>query len=311
MERCEDNLRFRQITDALAAVQIVRGKVLRMIHKFFLEKDFTLVDPPIMHERITNKKHEIYLPLYDGRYSLNSSNALYMAACAALFGKVYAISPTFRDEQDSVNHLVEFRMLEVEMPGVCYRELPDFVEAILIFLLNELSTLPEIRRLPLLWRRMETLLESFPFQRVPYEDFVRELGRAGGRKIRSGLDLSEIDYMVSAYIDSPVFVMDYPRSLASWTAKRQGDAGACALNLILPETYGELCEGCERTSDVALLRRKIEGVGIDNLQWYLAAVERIHAPRCGFGIGVDRLVRWITGSAHIRDTVLFPRMKLR
>ncbi len=63
MERCEDNLRFRQITDALAAVQIVRGKVLRMIHKFFLEKDFTLVDPPIMHERITNKKHEIYLPL--------------------------------------------------------------------------------------------------------------------------------------------------------------------------------------------------------------------------------------------------------
>lgn len=60
-----------------------------------------------------------------------------------------------------------------------------------------------------------------------------------------------------------------------------------------------------------LLRRKIEGVGIDNLQWYLAAVERIHAPRCGFGIGVDRLVRWITGSAHIRDTVLFPRMKLR
>lgn len=310
IERCEDNLRFGQITDALAVVQIVRSKVLQLIHKFFLGKDFALVDPPILHGRIPNKKHEIYLPLYDGRYSLNSSNALYMAACAALFGKVYAISPTFRDEQNSVNHLVEFRMLEVEMPGVFYRELPDFVEAILIFILKELSALPEIRRVPLLWERIEALMDGFPFRRVPYEEFVHELDRTADRRLRSGIDLSEIDYMVSTYIDSPVFVMDYPRSLASWTAKQQGDAGACALNLILPDTYGELCEGCERTSDVALLRRKIECVGIDNLQWYLAAVEHIHAPRCGLGIGVDRLVRWIAGSAHIVDTVMFPRMKL-
>jgi len=311
MKRYDDNLRFRQMTDALAVVQIVRGKVLQLIHKFFLENDFALVDPPILHEHIPNKKHEIYLPLYDGRYSLNSSNALYMAASAALLGKVYAISPTFRDELDSINHLVEFRMLEVEMPGICYRELPDFVESILIFLLKELSALPEIRRRPLLCQRIESLLESFPFRRVTYEDFVRELGHADGCRLRSGLDLSEIDYMVSAYIESPVFVMDYPQSLASWTAKQQGDVGACALNLILPETYGELCEGCERTNDVALLRRKIECVGIDNLQWYLSAVEHIHAPRCGFGIGVDRLVRWIAGTAHIMDTVLFPRMKLR
>jgi asparaginyl-tRNA synthetase len=48
---------------------------------------------------------------------------------------------------------------------------------------------------------------------------------------------------------------------------------------------------------------------IDNLQWYLDAVENIHVLRCGFGIGVDRLVRWIVGAAHVRDTVLFPRMK--
>jgi asparaginyl-tRNA synthetase len=201
-------------------------------------------------------------------------------------------------------------MLEVEMLGVSYKELADFIETFIIFLLKELSILPEIRRQSLLQIRLETLLKVFPLQRVTYEIFVQKLRHAGGYDLKDGIDLSDVDYIISKYINSPVFVVDYPRTLASWTASQKENGSACALNLILPETYGELCEGCERTNDVNTLRYKIECANIANLQWYLDAVDNMHAPRCGFGLGVDRLVRWIVDATHIRDTVLFPRMKL-
>lgn len=306
-----DNMRFRQISDALAVTQVVRGKVVQLIHSFFSDKNFFLVDPPILHEQILNKKHEIYLPLYNSRYCLNSSNALYMTAYASLFERVYALSPTFRDEQDSVNHLVEFRMLEGEILSMSYKELPDFVEKLIVFILNELSGFTEIRGFSSLRQRLEALQGFFPIQKISYEDFMCKIRNAGGYKLDDGVDLSDIDYIVSKYISRPVFIMNYPRPLASWTAKRGESTSACAFNLILPETYGELCEGCERNNDVVMLRQKFQCAGIDNLQWYLDAVENIDMPRCGFGIGVDRLVRWIVGAAHIKDTVLFPRMKLQ
>jgi asparaginyl-tRNA synthetase len=234
-----------------------------------------------------------------------------MAAYASLFERVYALSPTFRDEQNSVNHLVEFRMLEGEILSMSYKELPDFVEELLVFLLNELTGFTETRGLSSLRSRLEALKDYFPIQKVSYEDFMCEICNAGDYKLDDGVDLRDIDYIVSKYLSRPVFVMNYPRSLASWTANRGADASMCAFNLILPETYGELCEGCERTNDVVMLRQKFQCAGIDNLQWYLAAVKNIDVPRCGFGIGMDRLVRWIVGAAHVKDTVLFPRMKLQ
>ena len=305
----DDNLYFSKITGEQLLVQNVRSVVLSQIHQFFSSQGFVLVDPPILHEQISGKKHEIYLPLYGDRYSLNSSNALYMGAYAALLGKVYAVSPTFRDEQDSVNHLVEFRMLEVEALDMLYMDLPDLVENLIIYLLKELINSPSVQKSAALSRRVNALLHSFHPRKVSYTDFVYEINHLSDFHLDTSVDLSNIDYEVSKFIYEPVFIMDYPRKLASWTAKPQSRTQAFALNLILPGTYGELCEGCERTNDIDLLQYKMNCAGIENLQWYLDAVKQISVPRCGFGIGVDRLVRWITGLPHIQGSVLFPRVK--
>lgn len=153
------------------------------------------------------------------------------------------------------------------------------------------------------------LLRSFHPTKESYMDFVHKLSCSNDFRLEPDTDLSDIDYEVSKFISKPVFIMNYPRKLASWTARLKNHTQAYALNLILPGTYGELCEGCERTNDIDLLRYKMNCAGIDKLQWYLDAVKQISVPRCGFGIGVDRLVRWITGLPHIQDSVLFPRVK--
>lgn len=305
----KDNLYFKQITEKQLLAQRVRSNVMLLIHQFFSSRGFTLVDPPILHEQILGKKHEIYLPLYGGKYSLNSSNALYMGAYAALFQRVYAISPTFRDEQDSINHLVEFRMLEIEAAGLTFAELPALIERFIAFLLKELMASESVQGNLALIRRISMLLDTFHPHAECYRDFILEIHCLGGPELEIGTDVSDLDYEVSKLLRSPVFITDYPRRLASWTAKPKNKDCALALNLLLPDTYGELCEGCERTNDVELLRYKMHCAGINCLQWYLDAIRQITVPRCGFGIGIDRLVRWIIGFPHVQDTVLFPRTK--
>ena len=123
-----DNDFFARRTKRIIEAQVLRGKILLLIHLFFSSRNYTLVDPPILHEQIPNKKNEIYLSEFQDRYSLSASNALFMGAYAALFGKVYAITPAFRYEQESVNHLTEFRVLEVDTVGLAYKDLSAFVE---------------------------------------------------------------------------------------------------------------------------------------------------------------------------------------
>lgn len=300
---------FKHITEKGLLYQLVRSDVLLLIHRFFSSLDFTLVDPPILHELIPHKKHEIYLPLYEGRYSLNSSNALYMGAYAALFKQVYAISPTFRDDQESLNHLVEFRMLEVEATGLSFVDLPIFIENFITFLLKELLETKVVNKNEILFARIRMLLETFHPQTEYYDNFISRISRLRGGKLKEITDISEVDSVVSKFLMSPIFITNYPRILASWTAKPLDRNRAFALNLLLPNMYGELCEGCERTNNVELLQYKMRCAGISCLQWYLDAIKKISEPRCGFGIGIDRLIRWIVGAPCVQDCVLFPRTK--
>lgn len=302
-----DNLYFKHITDEKLLAQCVRSNVILLIHQYFSLRGFTLVDPPILHEQISGKKHEIYLPLCEGKYSLNSSNALYMGAYAALFKRVYAISPTFRDEHDSANHLVEFRMLEIETLGLTFVELPSLIEHFIMFLLKELAASEIVRKNLTITRRIGLLIDTFHPQAVCYNDFILEMPHLGGSELKFDTYVRDSDYEGFKYLRRPVFITDYPRRLASWTAKPKNNDYALALNLLFPGTYGELCEGCERTNDVEFLRYKMHCAGISCLQWYLDAIGQITVPRCGFGIGVDRLVRWIIGLMCVQDSVLFPR----
>ena len=327
----KDNFVFKQISDEQLLTQCIRNEVLLLIHRFFPSQGFTLVDPPILHEQNPKNDHEIKLPIFNGRYSLNSGNALYMGAYASLFKHVYAISPTFRDEQQSVNHLLEFRMLEVETLDLSFADLPAFIEKFIVFILKELITTKSVKKNEILAKRIDKLLETFHPRTECYNDFnieiCQQLGtdaqivrpsiyddyilrsQPSNKDQRDGHDRNDDVLAISKLLSEPVFITDYPRSLATWTAMPKNRDQAYALNLILPGTYGELCEGCERTNDIDLLQNKMRYAGISSLQWYLEAIGRITVPRCGFGIGVDRLVRWIIGLPCVQDTVLFPRIK--
>lgn len=301
-----DNAYYWSITETKRQAVLVRSEIERLTCKFFFDRDFIFVEPPVLHEAIANKKSEIYIPLYNGKYSLSSSNALFMGMYASEFNKAFTISKCFRDECDTLNHLVEFDILEVEMLNCTMDDMIQLIQSYLEFVLDQLSESSSIKSLSELTARIMKLKDELTPHIMTYDDFVSNLS---GDDYDERTDISDVDYLVSKQLKEIVIIVDYPTRFATWTSKNIGNGKSIAMNILLPETYGELCEGCERTNDVELLQNKIRLAKVEPIQWYVDSVKKIKTDRCGFGLGIDRLVRWIIGADQIRDTRFFPRVK--
>ena len=301
-----DNAYYWSITETKRQAVLVRSEIERLTSKFFFDRDFIFVEPPVLHEAIANKKSEIYIPLYNGKYSLSSSNALFMGMYASEFNKVFTISKCFRDECDTLNHLVEFDILEVEMLNCTMDDMIQLIQSYLEFVLDQLLESSSIKSLSELTARIMKLKDELTPHIMTYNDFVSNLS---GDDYDERTDISDVDYLVSKQLKEIVIIVDYPTRFATWTSKNIGNGKSIAMNILLPETYGELCEGCERTNDVELLQNKIRLAKVEPIQWYVDSVKKIKTDRCGFGLGIDRLVRWIIGADQIRDTRFFPRVK--
>lgn len=286
---------------------LLRSEVELIIHNYFQEREYIFITPPVLHEQVKNKKFEIYLPLYNDRYALNSSNALYLGAYAAEFQKVYSISSCFRDESDSQNHLIEFRMLETEAIGMDFGQMIDQVEDLVVYILDRLLEKSFVRSNADLKNRILLLKDDFKPRKISYKQFKKLLEGLG--KPYDNIDISSVDCEISHLLKEPFFITDYPSEIATWTAKRKTQETSWALNLMLPYTFGELCEGCERTNDYRLLKKKILCAKAECLQWYIEAIKKINGNRSGYGIGIDRLIRWIVGAKDISSTLVFPRIR--
>lgn len=301
-----DNAYYWAITDKKRQAVIVRSEIERVTNQFFFDKDFIFVEPPVLHEAIANKKAEIYVPLHNGKYSLSSSNALFMGMYASEFSRVFTISKCFRDESDTLNHLVEFSILEAEMLNSTLGGMLELIKSYLEFVLDQLMESNSIKVYSELRERIKLLRDDFAPRVMTYDDFVSNLSEGDFDKCT---DISDIDYLISKQLKEIVIIVDYPTKFATWTSKKKENGKSVAMNILLPESYGELCEGCERTNDVSLLQNKIRFAKADAIQWYVDSVKKIQTNRCGFGLGIDRLVRWVIGADRISDTRFFPRVK--
>lgn len=301
-----DNAYYWSITEKKRQAVLVRSEIERLTSKFFFDRNFIFVEPPVLHEAIANKKSEVYVPLYNGKYSLSSSNALFMGMYASEFNKVFTISRCFRDECDTLNHLVEFDILEVEILHCTMDDMIQLIQSYLKFILCQLLKSSSIKASSELAERIMKLKDELAPHIMTYDDFVSNLS---GDDYDTRMDISDIDYLVSKQLKEVVIIVDYPTRFATWTSKNKGNGKSIAMNILLPESYGELCEGCERTNDVELLQNKVRLAKVEPIQWYVDSVKKIKTDRCGFGLGIDRFVRWIIGADRISDTRFFPRVK--
>jgi len=150
-----------------------------------------------------------------------------------------------------------------------------------------------------------------PFPKITYDE-VRETAVKNGINFEWGEDIpTEAERFVSKTFDKPFFITDYPLSARSFyhMTKPDNDTITLSADLIAPEGFGEIATGGQRIHDYNFLDERLKHceLSTESFQWYVDLRRYGMPPHSGFGIGVERSLRWICNLKHIRATSLFPR----
>jgi asparaginyl-tRNA synthetase len=296
------------------AILRVRASVVGACRRYFDERGFTLIDAPIFTPSACEGTSTLFRVDYFGDPAyLTQSGQLYVEAGAMAFGKVYCFGPTFRAEKSKTRrHLTEFWMVE---PEVAYLDLDGDMDLAEDFLVTVVQQVLAERRAELeLLERDVALLERVqkPFPRISYGEAIERLSVVGSA-IEWGEDFgAEEETTLSQQFDRPVMIHRYPSACKAFYMK--GDPldprVALCVDVLAPEGYGEIIGGGQREDDLGVLKQKIAEHELpeEAFSWYLDLRRYGSVPHAGFGMGIERLVAWLCGLHHVRETIPFPRM---
>ncbi|MGI0022058.1 MAG: amino acid--tRNA ligase-related protein, partial [Nitrososphaeraceae archaeon] len=197
-------------------------------------------------------------------------------------------------------------------------------EKLLVYLVRNL-TRERREELEFLNRDIQALNKiTEPFDKLSYNQAINDL-RSKDIKIQEGELLRKIEWGDDLNIDSekiltkdrinPVFVYGYPLKVKPFYVKEDPEEQGIALttDLLLPDGFGEVSSGGMREDNIDLLKSRImsEGLDMNSYSWYLDLRRYGSVPHGGFGIGIERLVRWLANLEDIKECVLFPRTMAR
>lgn len=296
------------------AILRIRHEIIRACRNFFDERGFVLVDAPIFTPNACEGTTTLFQTDYfDEKAYLTQSGQLYSEATAAAFGKVYCFGPTFRAEKSKTRrHLMEFWMVE---PEVAFAELSDMMDLAEEFLSFIVRRVLDTRKADLaVLERDTSKLERVvaPFPRILYEEAVSLLQKKGN-SIQIGDDFGgDEETLLSNEFDRPAIVHRYPSAIKAFYMQNdpvRPDLALC-MDVLAPEGYGEIIGGGQRIHEYDKLMARIREHKLpeEAFRWYLDLRRYGSVPHAGFGMGIERVVAWICGLEHVRETIPFPRM---
>ena len=300
------------------AILKIRHQLSQDIRHFLNARDFLELDAPILTANACEGTSTLFETRYfdQGPAYLSQSGQLYMEAGALALGRVYCFGPAFRAEKSKTRrHLTEFWMVEPEWAFADLEAVMGLVEELTVHLVGRVLE-TRSAELKLLEREMEGLQAvKPPFPRLSYPEALERL-QAQGFPISLGDDLgADEETALASLFPQPVFIHHYPAACKAFYMKKDPREPHLVLNmdLLAPEGYGEIAGGSQREDDLQALRARIteQGLRETDLEWYLDLRRFGSVPHGGFGLGLERLVAWICGLKHVRETIPFPRTLYR
>lgn len=305
------------------AILRVRHSIIKAVRDFFDEREFTLIDAPVFTPNACEGTSTLFETDFHGQQAfLTQSGQLYMEAAAAAFGRAYCFGPTFRAEKSKTRrHLAEFWMVEPEVAFMDLDGAMDLAEEFLRSVVQRVldARQPELATLERDLSKLATVAEPFP--RVSYSDAVQIIAEERAKlaepsaapPLEWGSDLgAEDETLLSQRFDRPVLVHRYPAAVKAFYMKRDpaDDRLALGVDVIAPEGYGEIIGGGEREARLDVLDASIEAHKLpkEAFEWYRDLRRYGTCPHAGFGLGIERMVAWVCGLHHVRETIPFPRM---
>jgi len=345
-EKLREWAHLRPRTNTFGAVARVRNRISRSIHDFFQEEGFLYLNTPIITASDCEGAGEMFRvttidpaspPRTDGGavdYKqdfferpafLTVSGQLEGEIYATALGKIYTFGPTFRAENsNTTRHLAEFWMVEPEaaffelddnmalaerfLKRLCRDVLADCAEDMAFF--NEHVEKGVTARL-------EHIL-AYDFRRLPYTEAIAILEKSGKKfefPVAWGKDLQAEHerYLTEEKFAEPLILYNYPAAIKPFYMKVNDDTPADrrtvrAMDVLVPGV-GEIIGGSQREDRLDVLESRMAEQGLNKAVywWYLDLRRFGTVPHAGFGLGLERMVQFVTGMANIRDVIPFPR----
>lgn len=284
-----------------AAIQQIQNVVLREMQNHALDHGFKQIMPLLLSPITDPLNHKVYpaeIQYEQRKFKLTASMIFHkqLALMSPQLEKIFIVSPNIRLElanvKSSNNHLLEFSQFDMELRGVTMDVVMDYIEALLKHTFNTVKIQCKAQ-LAILGRELPDW--KSPFERVSTLDS------------KKGED--ELCAEITNTSTAPVFVTSFKREF--YDRENPNRLGTyCNFDLIYPDGFGEALSGAEREYRYDDIVRRMTELNMDLIPFenYLALAKRGLIPRtAGAGIGVQRLIKFISGRRNIADVCLFDR----
>jgi len=289
--RDEVRLKYRYLDlrrERMQRNMILRHNVIAAIREYLNRRDFLEIETPVLLKSTPEGARDYVVPsrVHPGKfYALpQSPQQMKQLLMVAGYERYYQVARCFRDEDLRADRQPEFTQLDLEMSFVDSDDVRELIEAMLIELIGEISDMK---------------IQQQPFPVLTYGEARERWGE--------GFELA-----LSREMDSPFWIVDFPIDVREFYDREDPARPGILrdMDLLYPEGYGEALSGGEREYLPERIRERIrrQGLDPDSYRGLLELAETGLPPSAGFGIGIERLVRYICGLPHVAEARLFPRV---
>jgi asparaginyl-tRNA synthetase len=303
-------LRSQKMIKAMEA----RAYLFRYVRKFLDRQGFYEITPPLLTKSGGETGASMFEVDYFGQKAyLTESSQLYAEAMITSLEKVYSFAPSYRAEKSrTTKHLTEYWHLEPEMAYYNNVMNMKLQEKLVSYIANSLA------------KNNEDILEHFsinkesllkirpPFKRISYEKAIQIMNEKGV-KMKWGDDFgADEEKIFTEDEEKPVFIYNWPKEMKAFymPVNPKDDRTVLCADMQAPHGHGEIIGSSERIwkLDELMERMKEVHLNIENYGWYLDLRKYGSVPHAGFGMGVERVLKWLLNLDHIRDAIPFPRL---
>ncbi|MBS3126999.1 asparagine--tRNA ligase [Candidatus Woesearchaeota archaeon] len=316
VEFLADNRHLWLRSTRMMAILKVRSTVFGAIHEYFRNNGFYEYTSPIFQAVQAEGGAELFHVDYFGKKDVFLAQTWQLYAEPAVFSleNIYTVAPSFRAEKSKTSrHLTEYWHAEMEISWNQFADIMNHGEKLLKHIVTKVlqENKPELALLQRDLKKLEPTIKK-PFMRMTYTEALKILKEKCKMKVEWGKDLRTIEEEnLTKLYDVPVIVTHYPKKVKAFYMMEDPTnpdvVEGC--DFLAPEGHGEIIGGSQREHDLEEIKKRLQEQGEDPSQYefYLDTRRYGSVPHGGFGMGVERVVKWVCGLDNIKDAIPFPR----
>ncbi len=317
---------LRPRTKLISAISRIRNTLIYYLHIFLQKNNFYWIPTPIITSLDTEGNSKMFQinqkkKFFNKKAYLTVSGQLNLETYACSLSKVYNLGPVFRAENSNTKkHLAEFWMLEVEIVLTNIKKIIKLIKKLLSFCckkiiknnINDLHFLTKYNKknhIPLIHNIINKKIITINYTKII--KILKKKENLFKKKITWGIDIStELEkYLTKKYFKSPIIITNYPQKIKPFYMKVNKDNKTVSCLDVIFQNVGEIIGGSEREYNLKKLNKniKIKKINSKKYWWYKELRKYGTIPHAGFGLGIERLLMYITNIKNIRDIIPYPR----